>query len=57
VKNEKGVDDFLLKLLPLSMRSKELGKMAEISGLNGVLVTSTKMSQYPNSCGAKDELD
>ena len=29
----KGADDFLMKLLPLSMRGKELGKMAEIFGL------------------------
>jgi hypothetical protein len=35
----KGVDDFLLKLLPLSVRGKELGKMAEMFGLPGVLIT------------------
>jgi hypothetical protein len=35
----KGIDDFLLKLLPLSTRGKELGKMSEFSGLPGVLIT------------------
>jgi hypothetical protein len=39
----KGVDDFLLKLLPLTVRGKELGKMAEMFGLPGVLIT-----QYEN---------
>jgi hypothetical protein len=39
----KAIDDFLLKLLPLSMRGKELGKMAEMFGLPGVFVT-----QYEN---------
>ena len=35
----KAVDDFLLKLLPLSMRGKELGKMAQFVGLPGVRST------------------
>jgi len=39
----KGADDFLLKLLPLSMRGKELGKMAETVGLPGIVIT-----QYEN---------
>jgi hypothetical protein len=39
VRSAKAVDDFLLKLLPLSMRGKELGKMAEMLGLPGVLMT------------------
>jgi hypothetical protein len=39
----KGVDDFLLKLLPLSLRGKELGKMAEMFGLPGIVTT-----QYEN---------
>jgi hypothetical protein len=43
VRSPKAVDDFLLKLLPLSMRGKELLKMAEMSGLPGVLIT-----QYEN---------
>jgi hypothetical protein len=39
VRSPKAVDDFLLKLLPLSMRGKELGKMAQAVGLPGVLTT------------------
>jgi hypothetical protein len=39
VRSPKAVDDFLLKLLPLSMRGKELGKMAQAAGLPGVLST------------------
>jgi hypothetical protein len=39
----KGVDDFLLKLLPLSVRGKELGTMVEMFGLAGILIT-----QYEN---------
>jgi hypothetical protein len=39
----KAVDDFLLKLLPLSMRGKELGEMAGMFGLAGFLIT-----QYEN---------
>jgi hypothetical protein len=35
----KGVDDFLLKLLPLGIRGKELGKMAEMFGLPGIFIT------------------
>jgi hypothetical protein len=43
VKSTKAVDDFLLKLLPLSMRGKELGKIAYAVGAPSVLVT-----QYEN---------
>jgi hypothetical protein len=43
VMSAKAVDDFLLKLLPLSVRGRQLGKMAEMSGLLGVLIT-----QYEN---------
>ena len=43
VRSAKAVDDFLLKLLPLSMRGKELGKMSQAVGLPGVLTT-----QYEN---------
>jgi hypothetical protein len=39
VSTPKAVDDFLLKLLPLSMRGKELGRMTEMSGLPGVRST------------------
>jgi len=39
VRSPKAVDDFLLKLLPLSMRGKELGKMMEAVGLPGVRST------------------
>jgi hypothetical protein len=39
VSSAKGVDDFLLKLLPLTVRGKELGKMVEMFGLPGVLIT------------------
>jgi hypothetical protein len=40
VRTAKGVDDFLLKLLPLSTRGKELGKMYEQFGLAAVLITN-----------------
>ena len=43
VRSPKAVDDFLLKLLPLSMRGKQLGKMAEGMSLQSVLIT-----QYEN---------
>lgn len=39
VRSPKAVDDFLLKLLPLSMRGKELGRMVEMFGLPGVRIT------------------
>jgi hypothetical protein len=39
----RGADDFLLKVLPLSMRGKELGKMVEMFGLLGSAIT-----QYEN---------
>jgi hypothetical protein len=39
VRSPKAVDDFLLKLLPLSMRGKGLGKMAEGMSLQSVLIT------------------
>ena len=39
VRSPKAVDDFLLKLLPLSMRGKELGKMVHAVGLPGVRST------------------
>ena len=39
VKSTKALDDFLLKLLPLTMRGKELGKIAEQLSLASVLVT------------------
>ncbi len=43
VMSARGVDDFLLKLLPLSMRGKEVGKMNEAFGAPSVSVT-----QYEN---------
>jgi hypothetical protein len=39
VKSTRALDDFLLKLLPLTMRGKELRKMAEQQGLASVLAT------------------
>ncbi len=44
VSSAKGIDDFLLKLLPLSMRGKGLGKMAEGMSLQSVLI-----AQYENA--------
>jgi hypothetical protein len=35
----KGLEDFLVKLLPLAVRGKELGKMFEMFGLAAVLIT------------------
>jgi hypothetical protein len=43
VLSPKGVDDFLLKLLPLSMRGKELGKIAALFGAPSIVTT-----QYEN---------
>ena len=31
-------DDFLLELIPLSMRGKELGKMVEMFGVNSIRI-------------------
>jgi len=43
VMSARGVDDFLVKLLPLSMRGKEVGKMYEAFGVPMATVT-----QYEN---------
>jgi hypothetical protein len=39
VSSPKGIDDFLLKLLPLTMRGKELRQMAFQTGLTSVWTT------------------
>jgi hypothetical protein len=39
VSSPKGIDDFLLKLLPLTLRGKELRQMAIQSGLASVFST------------------
>jgi hypothetical protein len=57
VKSTKAVDDFLLKLLPLSMRGKELRKMQGQQGLASVLwteyenVTISEVSQGQGRTG------
>ena len=42
VSGPKGIDDFLLKLLPLTMRGKELRQMAFQTGLTSVWTTEYK---------------
>lgn len=39
VSSPKGIDEFLLKLLPLTLRGKELRQMASQMGLASVLAT------------------
>jgi hypothetical protein len=39
VSSPKGIDDFLLKLLPLTLRGKELRQMAFQSGVNSIFST------------------
>ena len=39
VSSHKGIDDFLLKLLPLTLRGKELRQMAFQSGVNSIFST------------------
>ena len=39
VSSPKGIDDFLLKLLPLTMRGKELRQMVFQSGVNSIFST------------------
>jgi hypothetical protein len=43
VSSTKAVDDFILKLIPLTLRGKELRRMAQISGLHSV-----SMIEYEN---------
>jgi hypothetical protein len=55
VSSPKGIDDFLLKLLPLTLRGKELRQMASQMGLASVLSTEQRTSQYPQRLMDRDD--